>query len=232
MGLFGWFSKSAGNAPDGRLAEARSLAAAGKYQDALALYSKLNRRDRTPAVLVEMARAGLAAGKDWVALDYVNQALDEQPDYPPALSVQTEIRQKQAPRSSVALPPRVTGSDPEVSELNRRAIELYQQGQYEQAIGLATQARDLALLRHGESLTDYATSLNNLAAALLATNRLTEAEPLMRRALAIDEHSHGPDHPTVARDLNNLAVLLRDTNRPTEAEPLMRRALAIDEHSY
>jgi hypothetical protein len=30
------------------------------------------------------------------------------------------------------------------------------------------------------------------------TNRLTEAEPLMRRALAIDEASYGPDHPEVA----------------------------------
>jgi hypothetical protein len=27
------------------------------------------------------------------------------------------------------------------------------------------------------------------------TNRLGEAEPLMRRALAIDEKSFGPDHP-------------------------------------
>jgi hypothetical protein len=46
-----------------------------------------------------------------------------------------------------------------------------------------------------------------------ATNRLSEAEPLYRRALAIDEKSFGPDHPNVARDLNNLAELLRATNR-------------------
>ena len=64
------------------------------------------------------------------------------------------------------------------------------------------------------------------------TNRLGEAEPLMRRALAIDEKSYGPEHPDVARDLNNLAQLLQDTNRLGEAEPLMRRALAIDEKSY
>ena len=35
-------------------------------------------------------------------------------------------------------------------------------------------------------------------ALLQATNRLAEAEPLMRRALAIDETSYGPDHPDVA----------------------------------
>jgi tetratricopeptide (TPR) repeat protein len=62
---------------------------------------------------------------------------------------------------------------------------------------------------------------------LLATNRLAEAEPMYRRALAIDEKSYGPDHPDVATDLNNLAELLRATNRLAEAEPMYRRALEI-----
>jgi hypothetical protein len=62
---------------------------------------------------------------------------------------------------------------------------------------------------------------------LQATNRLAEAEPLMRRALAIDEASYGENHPNVATRLNNLAQLLQATNRLAEAEPLMRRALAI-----
>ena len=74
--------------------------------------------------------------------------------------------------------------------------------------------------------------LNNLAQLLKDTNRLAEAEPLMRRALAIDEASYGAEHPNVAIRLNNLARLLQDTNRLAEAEPLMRRALAIDEASY
>jgi hypothetical protein len=58
-------------------------------------------------------------------------------------------------------------------------------------------------------------------------NRLAEAEPLYRRALAIDEKSFGPEHPNVARGLNNLAGLLRATNRLTEAEPLYRQVLRI-----
>jgi hypothetical protein len=32
---------------------------------------------------------------------------------------------------------------------------------------------------------------------LRATNRLAEAEPLLRRALAIAEQSYGPEHPNV-----------------------------------
>jgi len=71
--------------------------------------------------------------------------------------------------------------------------------------------------------------LNQLGIMYLTKSLYAEAEPLMRRALAIDEASLGPDHPDVALDLNNLAQLLKDTNRLTEAEPLMRRALAIDE---
>jgi len=62
---------------------------------------------------------------------------------------------------------------------------------------------------------------------LRATNRLEEAEPLYRRALAIDEQSYGPNHPAVATVLNNLAELLGATNRLEEAEPLYRRALRI-----
>jgi hypothetical protein len=66
---------------------------------------------------------------------------------------------------------------------------------------------------------------------LQATNRFAEAEPLMRRALAILEAALGSEHPEVATRLNNLAGLLKATNRFAEAEPLMRRALAILEAS-
>ena len=74
--------------------------------------------------------------------------------------------------------------------------------------------------------------LNQLAVLLSTKSLHAEAEPLMRRALVIDETSFGKDHPAVATRLNNLAQLLNDTNRLTEAEPLMRRALAIDEAGF
>ena len=62
--------------------------------------------------------------------------------------------------------------------------------------------------------------------------KFAEAEPLMRRALAVDERTFGPNHPNAATCLNNLAALLHDTNRLEEAESLYRRALAIDEQSF
>ena len=73
---------------------------------------------------------------------------------------------------------------------------------------------------------------NELATLLHHTNHLEEAEPLMRRALAIDEAAFGRQHPILATRLNNLAQLLKSTNRIEKAEPLMRRALAIDEAAF
>ena len=73
-----------------------------------------------------------------------------------------------------------------------------------------------------------AAASSDLAQLLQNTNRIAEAEPLMRRTLEIDVATFGEQHPTVAKDLCNLAALLEDTNRLGEAEPLRRRALEID----
>jgi len=74
--------------------------------------------------------------------------------------------------------------------------------------------------------------LNELAVFHFERADHASAEPLYRRALAMDGASFGKYHPKVAIRLNNLAVLLQETNRLAEAEPLFRRALAIDEASF
>ncbi len=115
-----------------------------------------------------------------------------------------------------------------------------------QRLKIANELMDLA--RWGESETQQRKALaeamvhadaklvavasNDLAQLLKATNRMGEAEPLMRRALEISKASYGEAHPTVAIFLNNLAQLLKATNRMEEAEPLMRRALEIDEACF
>ena len=58
-----------------------------------------------------------------------------------------------------------------------------------------------------------------ISRAASGQNRLGEAEPLMGRALAIDEKCYGPNHPNVARDLNNLATCFR----PRTASPKPNR---------
>ena len=91
----------------------------------------------------------------------------------------------------------------------------------------------LAVRAHADAArdrgADRAVVQSNLVFCSKSRRITLEAEPLDRRALAIDEKSYGPDHPDVAIRLNNLAQLFQATNRLAEAEPLMRRALAIDE---
>jgi CHAT domain-containing protein/Tfp pilus assembly protein PilF len=70
-----------------------------------------------------------------------------------------------------------------------------------------------------------------LAFVLANKREFTDAEPLYRRALAIQERVLGPEHPMVATVAINLALLLatkKDKNY-VEAEALYRRALAIQE---
>jgi tetratricopeptide (TPR) repeat protein len=86
---------------------------------------------------------------------------------------------------------------------------------------LAPHCRNL-LNRLGDHALESKATLTMNRFALWLSNRAeySEAEPLYRRALAIDEKSLGPEHPEVARDLNNLAELLSATNRLADAEPL------------
>ena len=66
-----------------------------------------------------------------------------------------------------------------------------------------------------------------MALFFLKRGRLGEAEPLLRRALAIDGAIYDYNHPKMAIRLNNLAQLLKATNRLAEAEPLMARGFAV-----
>jgi hypothetical protein len=55
----------------------------------------------------------------------------------------------------------------------------------------------------------------------------TNAEPLLKRALAIWEKALGPDHPNVATTLEIMVDLYRATNRENEAMKLEKRAKNI-----
>ena len=50
-----------------------------------------------------------------------------------------------------------------------------------------------------------------------AKGNLDGAEPLCRRALAIDEAVHGPSRPSTGRSVNNLAGLLKEMGQSHEA---------------
>ncbi len=98
-----------------------------------------------------------------------------------------------------------------------------------------TEKQSVKATSEAETLNDdrlIACACNEHAQLLLETNRLAEAELLMRRSLTITESTLGKDNPNVASSLNNLALVLQKTNRFDEAEMMMRRALAIDEATF
>jgi tetratricopeptide (TPR) repeat protein len=109
---------------------------------------------------------------------------------------------------------------------NQLGLVLYAQAQRKAAEAEFEAARELAMA--DPELTSV---LGNLAQVYQDTNRLQEAETLMKQVLASDEQRNGPTHPSVAVCLGNLAMLYKDTNRLAEAEPLMKRALEIDEQN-
>src|SRR5262245_39970578 len=76
-----------------------------------------------------------------------------------------------------------------------------------------------------------ATALNHLAVLYRVTGDYLRAEPLIMRALAIQEKALGPEHPDVAIALTTLALLYDEKGDATRALPLLQRALAIREQA-
>ncbi len=79
----------------------------------------------------------------------------------------------------------------------------------------------------GPDHPDVATTLNNLAVLHEAQGKYAAAEPLYKRALAIEVNALGPAHPTLATTLENMAELYKKTGRLDEAKRLEARAKAI-----
>jgi tetratricopeptide (TPR) repeat protein len=85
------------------------------------------------------------------------------------------------------------------------------------------------ILQHSFSFSEAARLLNQAGSYLQGHAQYEQAEPLLKRALAICEQVLGPEHPDTATSLNNLAELYWEQGQYEQAEPLLKRALAIRE---
>ena len=108
--------------------------------------------------------------------------------------------------------------------------EAYQQGRYAEAEKQLT-----AALKEAEALVPAAprlvTTLHNLAEVYRTQGKYPEAEPLHKRALAIQHEALGPHHLDVAVSLNKLAFLYYTQGKYGAAEPLYLRMLPILERA-
>lgn len=84
-------------------------------------------------------------------------------------------------------PPSVLGNEALWSELNIKILRLYQHGEYQDAVKVATKALEVAEETFGTDHPKVAVSLNNLSTLYRIQGRYTEAEPLYKQALTIKE---------------------------------------------
>lgn len=90
-------------------------------------------------------------------------------------------------------------------------------------------ALDIDEQSFGKDHPNVATALNNLAALLQATNRLVEAEPLMRRTVEIFlkfTRATGHPHPHLQAFASNYATLLHALGRSREEVMATLRRMA------
>ena len=121
----------------------------------------------------------------------------------------------------------------EAKELDKKANELFDAGNYDEALPLAQKSLEIKEKELGKGHPEVAVSLNSLAMIYHATGKYGDAELLYKRALDIREKTADNKHPEdVAESLNNLAALYRAKARYSEAEPLYKRALEIDERKF
>ena len=119
------------------------------------------------------------------------------------------------------------GKAKNIKHLSRRAVQLYHEGQYSQAVSLAEESLELARQVWGEEHPNIATSLNNLAVLYKLQGSLAEVEPLYQEALAMRKRLFSGDHPDVAQSLDSLAGFYESQGRLDAAESLCEEALAM-----
>jgi tetratricopeptide (TPR) repeat protein len=125
--------------------------------------------------------------------------------------------------------------DAKLTEIAARHLSLLKQAEPAPADDAATRAlKGKAVAAIGRGDYDGAERLlrqasNDRAEPYKDADHVAEAEPRLKRALAMDEKTLGPEHPVVVADLNNLAVAYQRQGRLAEAESVLKRALAISE---
>jgi CHAT domain-containing protein/tetratricopeptide (TPR) repeat protein len=91
---------------------------------------------------------------------------------------------------------------------------------------------DRSFGKGAEAVPNYDKMLNDLGNLYLDAGRLSDAEAVMRRSLAITRARSGETHPNVAATTGNLATVLEHEARYAEAEKLYQQTLQAYERLY
>jgi CHAT domain-containing protein len=95
----------------------------------------------------------------------------------------------------------------QIARLHKKALQLYENGQYDDALSIVIQICKQAKRTFGENHSEYAYYLSNLAELYYYLGDYSKAEPLYQEVVEIRRKVLGKDHPDYARSLSNLAYL-------------------------
>jgi tetratricopeptide (TPR) repeat protein len=110
--------------------------------------------------------------------------------------------------------------------LTRLGHTLQLQGRFRDAEEIYRGALRMRSESGGLDSADVASSMSDIATAVLAVGRADEAEQLLRESLAILSKTLGPRHDDTLVVKNNLGVLLLVTGQHARAEPVLRAVAA------
>jgi len=120
-------------------------------------------------------------------------------------------------------------ADKKINDLVSKMVELFNSGQFEQALPYAKSALEATEKAFGKEHPDVAARLSDLAVLYVATGKYAEAEPLFSKSLEIREKTLGNEHPDTVICLYNMANMYYSAGSYAEAVPSIVRALALKE---
>jgi len=127
---------------------------------------------------------------------------------------------------------KAASASPELAEalrLSAKAVDLYNQKRYDEALTFAKQALELREKALGPDHELIATSLNNIAGIYRSKHLYADAEALYKRSLKILEKRFGVESKYLTETLEHLAWMRFVQHNNGDAEKLFLRALAIKE---
>ncbi|KAM0721490.1 hypothetical protein Q7P37_002414 [Cladosporium fusiforme] len=122
------------------------------------------------------------------------------------------------------------------SIMRRSAWYMIEQGNYTEAVAMATASRDVRAEQLGKNDLLTADSIETVATALWRAGKSKEAEPLHREVLSLRAAAVGEGDLATLRSMNELAMVLKDQGQLEEEEELQvkvvdgQKAVLGEEH--